>query len=130
MRAACLPSTTVTVTVNGSPLQELQQTQIDAGADKGASAFINSIDGAAFAVELDLEAGLAVYYGSVQFTIYVDGEFMGGSVVDLRAGKQNTNVAGVRENSGDGVAFRRFMFARHDMSTFGALTILFSLAFG
>lgn len=127
MRAACLPSTTVTVTVNGNPLQERQQTQIDAGADKGASAFIESIDGAAFAVELDLEAGLAVY---VQFTIYVDGEFMGGSVVDLRAGKQNTNVAGVRENSGDGVAFRRFMFVRHDMSTFGALTILFSLAFG
>ena len=96
MRAACLPSTTVTVTVNGKPLQEPQQTQIDGGADKGASAFIESIDGAPFAVELDLEAGLAVYDGSIQFTIYIDGEFMGGSVVDLRAGKQNTNVAGVR----------------------------------
>jgi maltodextrin utilization protein YvdJ len=52
MRAACLPSTTVTVTVNGRALQELQQVQIDSGSDKGASAFIGSAAGAAFAVEM------------------------------------------------------------------------------
>jgi predicted fused transcriptional regulator/phosphomethylpyrimidine kinase len=62
MRAACLPSTTVTVTVNGRALQELQQIQIDRGSDKGASAFIGSAAGAAFAVEMDIEAGLAVKF--------------------------------------------------------------------
>jgi hypothetical protein len=116
MRAACLPSTTVTVTVNGRALRELQQTETDVDDDKGATAYIESVDGADFAVEMDLEAGLARYCGSVQFTIYLDGEFMGGSVVDLINGKQNSKVSGVNENSSNGVGFRRFTFARHEMS--------------
>jgi hypothetical protein len=118
MRAACFPSTTVTVTVNGRALQELQQTQVDGGADKGASAFIESPAGAAFAVELDLDAGLAVYEGSIEFAIYLDGKSMGGSVVDLRNGKQNAKLAGVHETSDEGTGFRRFTFARHEMSKF------------
>jgi hypothetical protein len=116
MRAACLPSTTVTVTVNGRALQELQQVQIDRGSDKGASAYIESAAGAAFAVEMDIEAGLAVYEGSIEFAIYLDGRFMGGSVVDLCNGKQNVKLAGVHECSDEGTGFRRFTFARHEMS--------------
>jgi hypothetical protein len=117
VRAACLPSTQVTVTVNGHALQELQHTETDAstGADKGASAFIESVDGAAFAVELDLEDGLKHYFGSVEFAVYIDGEFMGGTVVDLRDGKQNTRVSGVHDNYRSGVTFRRFRFARGEM---------------
>lgn len=116
MRAACLPSTMVTVTVNGRALRELQQTDIVSGDQKGATAFIESVDGADFAVEMDLEAGLAHYDGSIQLTIYLDGVFMGGSVVDLRNGKHNTKVSGVYENSINGRGSRRFTFARHEMS--------------
>jgi hypothetical protein len=123
MRAACLPSTTVTVTVNGRALQELQQIQIDRGSDKGASAFTESAAGAAFAVEMDIEAGLAVYEGSIQFAIYLDGRFMGGSVVDLCNGKQNAELAGVHECSDEGTGFRRFTFARHEMSKSGLLVL-------
>jgi hypothetical protein len=117
MRAACLPSTQVNVTIDGHALQELQHTEADAGAgaDKGASAFIESVDGAAFAVELDLDDGLKHYFGSVEFAVYVDGEFMGGTVVDLRDGKQNTRVSGVHDNYRGGVTFRRFRFARGEM---------------
>jgi hypothetical protein len=118
MRAACLPSTQVTVTVDGHALQELQHTEADvgAGAEKGASVFIESVDGAAFAVELDLEEGLKHYFGSVEFAVYIDGKFMGESVVDLSDGKQNTSVSGVHDNYRGGVRFRRFRFARGEMS--------------
>jgi hypothetical protein len=121
MRAACLPSTTVTVTVNGHAPQELQQTEIGSGDDKGASAFIESVAGAAFAVQVDLEEGLKHYHGSIESTIYLDGRSMGGFVVDLRDGKQSANMSGVHENSSDGIGFRRFTFARHDISELGVL---------
>ena len=117
MRAACLPSTKVTVTINGHALQELQHTENNNGRGKGASAFIESVDSAAFAVELDLEEGLKNYFGSVEFTVHLDGKFMGGSVVDMADGEQNTSVSGIHENYRGGARFRRFEFTRDEMGT-------------
>jgi hypothetical protein len=121
MRAACLPSTEVTVTVNGHALQELQHTVFDRGGDKGASAYIESVDSAAFAVELDLEDGLKHYFQSIEFTVYLNGVSMGGSVVDLCDGKQNTSVSGFHENYRGGIRFRGFEFASHEMGTFAVI---------
>jgi hypothetical protein len=87
MRAACLPSTEVTVTVNGHALQELQH-----------------------------------YFQSIEFTVYLNGVSMGGSVVDLcDDGKQNMSVSGFHENYRGGIRFRGSEFASHEMGTFAVI---------
>ena len=112
MRANCLPHASVSVIVNDEALRELR-TRI---LDDGATTFIETVDGAAFEVELELEEDFAYSTGQLDFELYLDGKWVGGLLVDLRHGAQSKRMHDFYEDSSAGRGLRNFMFAHHNTS--------------
>ena len=112
MRANCLPHASVSVIVNEGALRELR-TRI---LGDGATTFIETVDGAAFEVELELEEDFAHSTGQLDFELYLDGKWVGGLLVDLRHGAQSERMHDFYEDSSAGRGLRNFMFAHHNTS--------------
>jgi hypothetical protein len=112
MRANCLPHASVSVTVNEEALQEIYTRT----CPTGATIFIETVDGAAFEVELELEEGFAHSAGQLDFELYLDGKWVGGLLVDLQQGPQSERMHDFLENSSAGQGTRKFMFAHHHTS--------------
>jgi hypothetical protein len=113
MRANCLPHASVSVIVDGESLQELCIRTC--GYDKEAvSSFIETVDGAAFGVELRSEEEFAYHAGQLDFELYLDGKWVGGLLVDLAKGPQTERMHDFYENWSAGKGMRNFMFASHN----------------
>ena len=111
MRANCLPHARVSVLVNGNTLPEYNT---DSGDGKGALSFIEAVPGAAFTVELELEAAFVnrnpLY--ALTFSIYLDGEVVCSNLVYLTCRPVKSILDGVLEQQQGQTTLRGFVFAQ------------------
>lgn len=110
MRANCLPHARVSVLVNGNTLPEYNT---DSGDGKGALSFIEAVPGAAFTVELELEAAFVNRnpLDALTFSIYLDGEVACSNLVYLTFRPVKSILDGVLEQQQGQTTLRGFVFA-------------------
>jgi hypothetical protein len=111
MRANRLPHARVSVLVNGNILPEYNT---DSGDGKGALSFIEAVPGAAFTVELELEAAFVNRnpLDALTFSIYLDGEVVCSNLVYLTFRPAVKSILdGVLEQQQGQTTLRGFVFA-------------------
>jgi len=116
MRADCLPHACVSVLVDGVALPEYST---ESGDGMSATTFIEAVPGAAFTIQLEVEAQFCQRdrNDKLNFVVYLDGEFV--RAIPARVDKRPVTkvMNGAREKTSNGCASRAFVFAQHETST-------------
>lgn len=121
MRADCLPFAQVTVRVNGRDLEEHQTEPADEANLTKATTYVECVAGAEFSVHLLLEPGFAYVRDQLNFSVHVDGQWIGARLVELSSltmGSATCEVAGKTEFSNGTHILRKLKFAAHETSKF------------
>jgi hypothetical protein len=120
MRADCLPHARVSVLVNGAALTEYS-TESDDGL--GATTFVEAVPGAAFTVELEIEAHFRQLHPKdrVNFILYLDGEYVSSILLHMEPRPVKNVMDGAREQTDHQCMFRPFLFAQHETSMLSLL---------
>ena len=112
MRANGLPGANVFLSVNESALQE-HGTETETDDPNYALAYVESVPGAAFAVNISLDPTFQYRRGDLKADIYMDGTPMRSKYLNLSDSSRSVKVDKIHDGKR---TIRRFLFAEHQTS--------------
>ena len=112
MRADGLPGASVFLSVNGSALHE-HGTETETDDPNYALAYVESVPGAAFAVNISLDPTFQYRSGDLKADIYMDGTRMRSKYLNLSDSSRSFKVDKIHDGRR---TIRRFLFAEHQTS--------------
>lgn len=112
MRANGLPGANVFLSVNESALQE-HGTETETDDPNYALAYVESVPGAAFAVNISLDPTFQYRSGDLKADIYMDGTRMRSKYLNLSDSSRSVKVDKIHDGKR---TIRRFLFAEHQTS--------------
>lgn len=115
MRANGLPGANVFLSVNESALQE-HGTETETDDPNYALAYVESVPGAAFAVNITLDPTFQYRSGDLKADIYMDGTRMRSKYLNLSDSSRSVMVDKIHDGKR---TIRRFLFAEHQTSMHG-----------
>lgn len=117
MRADFLPGATVAIRADGADLRKYESDTTGSETAKTATSYVEAMPGSNFAVEIRLTSAFPFTKDHLSCSVYMDGHWVRGQVVELGRGGAVMRLDGAIEAVNARSTLRRFTFAEHDMST-------------